>query len=49
MKSKIKGPRSEGGTLVCFAVKEEAQFFRQIGDRRGSVEILLTGIGRRNA
>src|SRR5881296_1197804 len=31
--------------LVCFAVKEEARFFRP----REQVETLLTGIGRRNA
>jgi adenosylhomocysteine nucleosidase len=34
------------GTLVCFAVKEEAAFFKP---GRAGLEMLLTGMGRRNA
>ena len=33
--------------LVCFAVKEEANAFRKLAGE--AVEVLLTGIGRRNA
>jgi nucleoside phosphorylase len=35
-------------TLVCFAVKEEAAFFKPAASGR-PVKILLTGMGRRNA
>ena len=36
-------------SLVCFAVKEEAGNFRQLAGRRPGLQILLTGMGRRNA
>jgi adenosylhomocysteine nucleosidase len=36
-------------TLVCFAVREEAAHFRQLARSRPDIEILLTGMGRRNA
>jgi len=36
-------------SLVCFAVKEEAGYFRQLAGRRPGLQILLTGMGRRNA
>src|SRR3989442_9427952 len=35
--------------LVCFAVKEEARFFRPETGSQEQVETLLTGIGRHNA
>ncbi len=38
-----------GLTLVCFAVKQEAEPFRQLAASRSHVSILLTGMGRRNA
>jgi adenosylhomocysteine nucleosidase len=38
-----------GGTLVCFAVKEEAAVFRRAFAHRPQVAILITGMGRRNA
>jgi adenosylhomocysteine nucleosidase len=36
-------------SLVCFAVKEEAGYFRQLAGRRPGLQILLTGMGRHNA
>lgn len=36
-------------TLVCFAVKEEAKFFKAFAAFRPELRILLTGMGRRNA
>ncbi len=38
-----------GLTLVCFAVKQEAEPFRRLAASRSNVSILLTGMGRRNA
>lgn len=35
--------------LVCFAVKEEAKFFRPVLERDASLQAWVTGIGRRNA
>lgn len=35
--------------LVCFAVGEEASAFEKLVEKRGDVEVLLTGMGRRNA
>jgi len=35
--------------LVCFAVKEEARFFKPGAESQGQIQILLTGIGQRNA
>jgi len=37
------------GTLVCFAVKEEATAFRRLPAARSDVQVLITGMGRRNA
>jgi nucleoside phosphorylase len=36
-------------TLVCFAVKQEAAYFRQFATRQPGIQILLTGMGARNA
>ena len=36
-------------TLVCFAVKEEARFFKPGAKSQDQIQILLTGIGQRNA
>jgi adenosylhomocysteine nucleosidase len=35
--------------LVCFAVKEEAVFFRPWASSRADVQLLITGMGRKNA
>jgi adenosylhomocysteine nucleosidase len=37
------------GTLVCFAVKEEATAFRRLVAGRGDVSIIVSGMGSRNA
>jgi adenosylhomocysteine nucleosidase len=36
-------------TIVCFAVKEEAKFFRPLAASLPNVKIVLTGMGQRNA
>ena len=36
-------------TLICFALKEEAEPFRKIAAGRPDVSLLLVGIGRQNA
>src|SRR5207244_7178069 len=36
-------------TLVCFAVKEEAGAFNELAGARPHLNVLLTGIGQRNA
>src|SRR5262249_44359975 len=36
-------------TLVCFAVKEEAKFFKPLARARSDIQILLTGMGPANA
>jgi len=38
-----------GATLVCFALKEEAAPFRKIAAGKSGADVLVTGIGRRNA
>lgn len=50
----MSAPRGGSGatadaTLVCFALAEEARPFRKRRPRRGNVEILLLGVGPRNA
>lgn len=35
--------------LVCFAVKEEAAFFRPWASTRPDIQLLVTGMGRKNA
>ncbi len=56
MKSEVRSPRSEGRpkgegrrVLVCFAVKEEARAFRKLAGERSHVQVLLVGMGKRNA
>src|SRR5260221_47409 len=49
MKSKFQNKKDEVGTLVCFALDEEAAPFRKLALRIPDVEILVTGIGRQNA
>jgi adenosylhomocysteine nucleosidase len=36
-------------TLVCFAVKEEAQAFQKLVGARGHLKVILVGMGKRNA
>jgi nucleoside phosphorylase len=35
--------------LVCFAVREEAAFFRKLSSASANVRVLVTGIGKRNS
>ena len=49
MKSKIKNEPGETGTLVCFALEQEAAPLRQLAVKIRGVKILVTGIGARNA
>lgn len=49
MKSKIQAGRQEMGTLVCFALEQEAAPFRKVAKKIPEVAILLTGIGAKNA
>jgi len=42
--------KAEGRKVwVCFAVKEEARAFQRMLAERGGVEVLIVGVGRRNA
>ena len=49
MKPNIQNEKEEVGTLVCFALNEEAAPFRKLVWRIPDVDILITGIGARNA
>jgi adenosylhomocysteine nucleosidase len=49
IKSKILNERREVGTLVCFALEQEAVPFRRLAVKMPDVRILITGIGARNA
>ncbi len=56
MKSEGRNPNPEGRpkseirkVLVCFAVKEEARTFRRLIGERREVEVILVGVGKKNA
>jgi len=49
MKPQVHNQKEEVGTLVCFALKEEAAPFRKLAMKIPDVSILITGIGRQNA
>ena len=49
MKPKIHNAKEDVETLVCFALDEEAAPFRKFAVRIPDVEILVTGIGHKNA
>ena len=49
MKSKVKNEIGETGTLVCFALEQEAAPFRRLAVKIPDVKILVTGMGARNA
>lgn len=49
MKPEIQHERKEIGTLVCFALNEEAGPFRKMAMKMPEVTILITGIGAKNA
>jgi adenosylhomocysteine nucleosidase len=56
VKSEIRRPKAERNpkgevrkVLVCFAVKEEARAFQKLGGESGNVQVILVGMGKRNA
>lgn len=49
MKPEAQNEKKEVGTLVCFALNEEAAPFRKLAFKIPDVEILVTGIGAKNA
>jgi adenosylhomocysteine nucleosidase len=49
MKDEARGGKGEVESLVCFALKEEAAPFRRFAGGRRQVDVLVTGIGKRNA
>jgi adenosylhomocysteine nucleosidase len=56
VKSEGRNPKAEGSpkpeirkVLVCFAVKEEARAFKKLAGERGNLEVILVGMGKRNA
>ncbi|MEJ0090990.1 MAG: hypothetical protein WDM80_14760 [Limisphaerales bacterium] len=49
MKPATHKERYEVGTLVCFALEEEAAPFRKLATKIPNVAILITGIGAKNA
>ncbi|MFN7139936.1 MAG: hypothetical protein ACK4UN_11420, partial [Limisphaerales bacterium] len=42
-------PKKQSDLLICFAVKEEAKFFKPSRVEFDDFEVLITGMGRRNA
>ncbi|MEI9866036.1 MAG: hypothetical protein WDN00_16085 [Limisphaerales bacterium] len=49
MKSENQIAKAEVGTLVCFALEDEAAPFRKLATKIPDVAILITGIGAKNA
>jgi adenosylhomocysteine nucleosidase len=56
VKAEGRRQRAEGSpkgearqVLVCFAVKEEARAFQKLAMERGNVQVILVGMGKRNA
>jgi adenosylhomocysteine nucleosidase len=56
VKSEGRNPRPEGNpkseirkVLVCFALKEEARPFQQLAGARSNIQVILVGMGKRNA
>jgi adenosylhomocysteine nucleosidase len=56
VKPEVRSPRAEASpkgevrkVLVCFAVKEEAGVFQQSVAGRSDIQVILVGMGRRNA
>jgi adenosylhomocysteine nucleosidase len=56
VKSEARNPKPEGRpkgevrkVLVCFAVKEEARAFQKVGEKHSNVQVILVGMGKRNA
>jgi adenosylhomocysteine nucleosidase len=50
VKSEARNPESEiRRVLVCFALREEARAFQKLAGERGNLEVILVGIGKRNA
>jgi len=49
MKPEVQNRREDVGTLVCFALKEEAAPFQKLATNIPDVSILITGIGSQNA
>jgi adenosylhomocysteine nucleosidase len=56
VKAESRKPKAEGNpkpesrkVLVCFAVKEEARAFQKLVGERGNLEVILVGMGKRNA
>lgn len=47
--SEVAKDAGRTGTLVCFAVKEEAAPFLDFAKENNGVSVLVTGIGRKNA
>jgi len=56
VKSEVRSPKSEStpkGEIrkvwVCFAMKEEARAFQRLGAAQSDIQVILVGIGKRNA
>ena len=49
MNPKVENEREEIGTLVCFALEQEAAPFRKMAMKIPDVAILVTGMGTKNA
>jgi adenosylhomocysteine nucleosidase len=49
MNPKVQKEKLEVGTLVCFALNEEAAPFRKLATKIPDMEILITGMGPKNA